>query len=324
MGVLKAKSEELKTKRLGEVNVNKQGCPMKSVEYVDSHNIIVEFLDEYKSRVHTSYRHFNNGDVRNNSERVGIEKLNNQGCLMKVVEYNNAIDMVAEFQDEYKSRVHTQWSNFTKGNVKNPYYPSVYGVGITGNKCPTWDTNNNKHAKEYDAWQNMLIRCFDEKVKRKYPTYKDVSCCKEWLLYENFYYWLHEQENFNRWYTNDSWHLDKDILIKNNKIYSPETCVLVPYNVNKLFVKHELHRGDLPIGVTHCSNRDGFVVRCMNPLTGKRDYLGYRTNLNEAFKLYKSHKEKLIKQVAELEYNKGNITKECYNAMMNYVVDIAD
>ena len=324
MGVSKERLKKQQIERLGEVNINKQGVQMKIIEYIDSHNIIVEFLDEHKAKVHPSYRHFKNGDVRNGFERIGMEKLNNQGCLMKVVEYNDATDIVVEFQDDYKSKVHTQWSNFKRGNVKNPYYPSVYDVGITWNKYPTWTSDKNEHTKEYQIWMNMLIRCYDDKIKQKYPTYKDVTCCEEWLYYDSFYDWLHEQENFEMWYNNEKWHLDKDILIKGNKIYSPETCCLVPENVNKLFLKDDASRGNLPIGITNDSKGYGFVARCMNPLTGNRDYLGFRTDVKAAFQLYKLHKENLIKQVAEIEYTNNNITKKCYNAMTNYEVEITD
>ena len=322
MGVSREEYNQQKMERLGEVNHNKQGYPMKIVEYINSHDIIVEFLDEYKARVHTSYKHFKSGEVKNSSYRIGIEKLNKQGCLMKIIEYNNAIDIVVEFQDNYKAKVHTQWGSFKRGGVRNPYYPSVYGVGIIGDKVPTW--KDNKHVKEYEAWQNMLARCYVEKIKKKYPTYRDAICCDEWLLYENFYEWLHSQENFDKWYTNNKWHLDKDILIKGNKMYSPTTCVLVPYNVNKLFIRHESYRGDLPIGVHEDKRKHGFVVRCMNPITGEREYLGYRTNVEDAFELYKLRKEEIIKQVAEIEYDKGNISKECYEAMIGYKVEITD
>lgn len=38
----------------------------------------------------------------------------------------------------------------------------------------------------------------------------------------------------------------------------------------------------------------------------------------------KKHKEEIIKRVAEDEYSKGRITKICYDAMMNYEVEITD
>lgn len=253
-------------------------------------------------------------------KRVGEERLNSQGCLMRLVEYDDALNVIVQFQDEYKSKINTQYNNFINGYVKNPYYPDVLGVGMVGIKYKV--KTNDKHTKEYYAWRNMLDRCFDEKTKEKYLTYKEVICCKEWLLYESFYEWLHSQKNFGNWYKNDDWHLDKDILKKGNKIYSPESCCLVPNNVNKLFIKQELHRGELPIGVT--AYKDEFIARCNNPITGNREYLGSYSTPSYAFFAYKKYKEELIKQIAQIEYDKGNITKKCYNAMLNYEVEITD
>lgn len=117
--------------------------------------------------------------------RVGEEKINNRSLLMKIVTYNNANDIIVEFQDEYKEKVHTSYTNFSKGLVKNPYTPSVCGVRINGNKYPM--CINGTPLKEYRIWIHMIERCFGKKRKKTNPTYKDVTCCDKWLLYENFY-----------------------------------------------------------------------------------------------------------------------------------------
>ena len=260
------------------------------------------------------------------SERLEEKRLNKQGCLATIIEYNGANDMVVQFQDAYKEKVHTSYRHFLSGDVENPYYPSVYGVGILGAKYPA--KINKKMTKEYDTWFQMIRRCFDKKVKDKQPTYKDVTCCEEWLLFENFYEWLHSQPNFDKWYrgryNKERWCLDKDILIKGNKVYSPETCCLVPNNVNVLFTNRKNYRGNLPIGVIRHGNK--FCAKCMNPFTDNKsqEYLGDYSTPEEAFQAYKKYKESIIKQVAELEYSKGNITKQCYEAMMNYEVEFTD
>lgn len=251
---------------------------------------------------------------------IGEEKYNNQGCLMKIAEYNNSNDIIVEFQDKNKTKVKTQYCNFKSGSIKNPYYPSVYGIGITGNKYPR--SINCKVTKEYDAWIHMLQRSFDDKCKERQPSYDVVSCCEEWLNYENFYEWLHSQPNFDKWYNGKRWAIDKDILVKGNKIYSPETCCLIPQNVNCLFLKREAERGIYPIGVSY--KNDGFLASCHNPFTNRREELRYYSAPEKAFDAYKVYKEDLIKQVAQIEYGKGNITKECYDAMMNYEVKIDD
>lgn len=255
---------------------------------------------------------------RNN--RLNEIKINNQGCPMKIIEYNNCRNIVVEFQDKYKANVHTDYRFFSKGEVKNPYCPSIYNVGIIGNKYPR--SINGEHTKEYESWVSMLARCFDKTVKNKQQTYRDVTCCDEWLLYDNFYEWLHSQSNFNKWLNGNRWCLDKDILVKGNKIYSPEVCCLVPNDVNVLFIKRESCRGDLPIGVSKW--RDKFQANCDNPFTRKMDYLGLHNTPIKAFQTYKNHKEHIIKQVAQIEFQNENITEQCYNAMMNYCVEIND
>lgn len=50
--------------------------------------------------------------VSKKNERLGEERYNNSGYLMKIVEYNNANDIVVEFQDEDKIKVHTGYNNF--------------------------------------------------------------------------------------------------------------------------------------------------------------------------------------------------------------------
>lgn len=308
-----------KENRLGMEKLNKQGCLMKIIEYIDANNITVEFQDEYKARINTFYKCFDEGSVWNPYYRYGETSINHQNCLMKIIEYYNANDIVVEFQDKYKGKVHTNYWSFLKGNVKNPYYPMVLGIGMIGNKYPS--KINNKETKEYNLWKSMLYRCFDKKTKDKNPTYEDADCCEEWLLYENFYEWLHKQENFNNW-GNNRWNIDKDIFIKGNKFYSPKTCFLVPCNVNSLFINKSNYRGDLPIGVKRSGN--SFIARCSNPITNNREYLGSYSTPYYGFLAYKEYKENLIKEIAQLEYDKGNISTKCYEAMLNYKVEITD
>lgn len=253
------------------------------------------------------------------SERLNQQTTTNQGYTVKCICYNMARDIIVEFQDKYKAKVHTSWQKFQDGGILNPYHPKQHG-GIKGDKYPSMI--NGVFVKEYTLWENMIRRCVDIKEKEKYPTYKDVTCCDEWLLYENFYDWLHKQPNFDKW-LNDKFTLDKDILIKGNKIYSPETCCLVPENVNKLFIKHGNARGKYPIGVVYHKASNSFVAQAHDG-AGKQVHLGCYDTPEQAFLAYKKYKENIIKQVAREEYSKGNITKQCYNAMMSYEVEITD
>lgn len=252
-------------------------------------------------------------------QRTGLTNYNSQGCLMKIVEYNGVRETTVEFQDEYKYRTTTFFKHFVSGTILNPYFPCVVNVGIRGSKYPA--KVDGKNTKEYRAWYNMLLRCYDERVHEKEPTYNKCECCNEWLLYENFYEWLHNQENFDKWYAED-YALDKDILIKGNKLYSPETCCLVPRKINSLFVKGDAMRGKNPIGVSFYKHNGKYNVKCN--INAESNYYGLFDDPKEAFNKYKKIKEQIIQNIAKEEYQANNITHKCYEAMMKYEVNITD
>lgn len=258
-------------------------------------------------------------------QRLYEEQYNNQGCLMKIVEYNKSTDIIVEFQDKYKARVQARYGNFKTGQIDNPYFPNVYGHGMIGNEHCSY-----ANTKEYKSWDRMLERCYSETILNRRPTYESVTCCEEWLCYPNFYKWLHEQKNFDKWLNGEKWAIDKDILHKGNKVYSPDTCCLAPRRVNMLFTKTDAKRGMCPIGVylkkERKTNRYCAHVSKFNEKTNKKytEHIGYYATPEEAFQAYKKAKESYIQQVAQEEYTKGNITKQCFNAMMNYQVEITD
>lgn len=318
----KEKLKKYQSERIGQKKYNKQGYLMNVVEYNNCKDVIVEFDDDCKTKIKCRWSQFANGTLVNPiayENRVGEENLNYQNCLMKIIEYNKSNDIVVEFQDKYKTKINAAYREFKNGSIRNPYHPVIFNVGITGNKYPT-RINGSSQSKEYNTWKQMIRRCFSEEYKKEHSTYENAICCEEWLLYENFYEWLHSQENFDKWRDNYDWHLDKDIIIKGNKIYSPETCCLVPQNVNKLFIKNDINRGNYPIGVS--KTEYGYGSYCNN--TDKQEFLGYYGTKERAFLAYKKRKEYLIKQAAKIEYENGNITKECYEAMLNYIVEIDD
>ena len=118
--------------------------------------------------------------------------------------------------------------------------------------------------------------------------------------------------------------LDKDILCKGNKVYSRDTCIFVPQRINNLFTKCNKSRGKDPIGV-HPNSSGSYVVLC-NDIYGKRIYLGSYSAKEEAFRIYKNYKEKVIKEVIDSYEDK--IPEPHYSrlkiAMYKYKVDVDD
>jgi hypothetical protein len=206
-------------------------------------------------------------------ERLGEIKRNNQGSLMKIIEYNSYADITVQFLD-YPYICHSRYGEFKNGMIKNIYYPSLYGVACVGNAI-TW--KNGKHLQSYIIWQGMIRRCYDENFQKKHPTYKNCTVDKKWLCYENFQKW-YDYNYYEVKNKQDKMCLDKDIFYKNNTIYSPNTCCFVPNSINALF-KNQCHNNH---DISH--RKYGYSIYC-----GRKDktkkYIGFTTNKDEAIKL---------------------------------------
>ncbi len=238
--------------------------------------------------------------------RIGENHTTNEGYKVEIVEYINKRNCSVKIGDIVISEV--EYVNIKKGKVKNPYHKSVYDVGYFG----VGIYNTIIHKKHYKIWKHILGRCYNELEQEKQPTYKGCSVAKEW----------HNFQNFAKWYDEnciEDFHLDKDILIKGNRVYSPETCCFVPHEINILFKKKSLKRVALPIGVSEL--KGGKFYSRVNK-SGDTLFLGYFNTPEEAFQAYKIEKEAEIKRVADKW--KCLILTCTYEAMYNYQVEITD
>ena len=260
-------------------------------------------------------------DLKSNiKNRIGERKVMNCGEEAEIIEYKNNSYITIKFL-KTGELIKCQYNNFKSGAIKSKLLPLIYGIGVTGHKEIL--DNNGLILRSYDTWHSMLQRCYDEKLQQKYPTYKGCKVCDEWKYYPNFKKWY--DENYYE-IEGQRMELDKDILNKRNKVYSPETCFFVPRHINSLFIKKDANRGDLPVGVHWNKKNRKFMVQCSvfdkNIGGHKRKYLGLYNDVKEAFDAYKIAKEKNIKQVAD--YYKDHIPKKLYEAMYIYEVEIDD
>ena len=193
----------------------------------------------------------------------------------------------------------------------------VHGKGYNDGSKPA--NIGGKSVKEYILWVGMLERCFSDSCQTKHPTYKGCSVSDNFLNYSYFYDWCHNQAGFKgvdgkgRY-----WHLDKDILYKENKMYSENTCVFVPNEINLFFTDCGNSRGEYPIGVCFHKRVGKHAASC-SAVDGKRKHLGYFNTPEEAFNAYKPFKEALCKQLA-LKWQ-SEIDERLFNAMMNWEVN---
>lgn len=184
----------------------------------------------------------------------------------------------------------------------------IYGVG--------YNSKTNHRASEkgvmttsYTTWHCMMQRSYDLKYQARKPTYIGCDVDESWHDFQDFAEWYKSHN-----YSDLGFALDKDILIPNNKLYSPETCCFVPQEINKLLNNRRNVRGDLPQGVVLCKRLGRYQAQLNTKKTKK--HLGYFDCPNEAYQAYKAAKEDYVKFVASLWF--GSIETRAYEALMNW------
>ena len=194
--------------------------------------------------------------------------------------------------------------------------PTIRGVGYLGGNLDLKSTQNGKLCKIYTQWYSMITRCYSEAFHQRQPTYIDCYVSDDFKDYSKWREWY---DNYQ--YKQDDWHLDKDLLVKGNKVYSESTCVFIPQEINQALTKRAASRGKYIIGVCWCNTKKAFVAQ-VNKNKGRSEYLGSFNTEVEAFNAYKEAKEEYIKELAD-KY-KDMLDPRAYEALYDYTVDIDD
>lgn len=245
--------------------------------------------------------------------RLGEIHISNEGYSMKITKYDGKMNCQVTFDDTRNTILSgLSYQHIKSGSIKNPFHPSVFGVGCIGIGKYKAHTGR-KPNKNYEKWQSILERTNCPKYKEKFPTYKDVMVCDEWKCFQNFAKW--HEENWKP-YMDNSWDLDKDIKVRGNKIYSPKTCSFVPKSINYVFVKKVIKNKQLPTGVVYNTRNNCFMVNIS--LEGKPKSFSPYITLEEAFEKYKFEKEKYIKRLADQWRDK--IEPLVYQSMYNWKI----
>jgi len=214
-----------------------------------------------------------------NERRIGETYVSNEGYNIVVVKGSKKNgQVVVSIDGKYDKTV--DYSHLIRGKIKNRYHKSVFGngyVGVGKHKV----SSEGVATKKYKTWKGILKRCYSSDYHIKRPTYKDVTICDEWLNFQVFGDWYDEQ------YKEEGWHLDKDLLSRGKKIYSPDTCVFIPRELNS-FLSGEKRSGDYPTGVRLVGSR--YISQSKCSLSGRRLHLGTFNTIEEADLAYRNNR----------------------------------
>lgn len=249
------------------------------------------------------------------SNNHDIDILLADGHIVKNTRYDNFLNLKNSTIEDKVNKM--SLSGKKNKGIARPSNKLKYNIAILDSICVDCC---GRLKSSYISWFCMLKRSYDKKYKIEHNTYKDVTCCDEWNKYSNFEKWYDE----NYWECGEEkMSLDKDILIKGNKIYSPDTCIIVPQRINALFTKNDYNR-NMFIGVykdKKCKSR--YVSKISK--NGKFEWIGRFNTPEDAFYAYKEAKENYVKQVAnEYKQKYPNFPHKLYDAMYKYNVEITD
>ena len=229
---------------------------------------------------------------------------------MKQYQIEGALEVEVRFlSTNYKGIF--QRGNVRRGNVKDPYLPSVYGKGWIGVGEYVAKVSG-KVTKEYSIWSGMMTRCYGHEKPDHWKSYRDnTEVSKEFLDFQKFAKWF--EGNYI-----SGWDLDKDVLssFKGVSLYSEQTCIFLPPRINKCIIGQPNGNAGLPTGVQYIKKGDRYVAR-LSTEEG-REYLGCYSCPIEAFKVYQRAKKLYVNSLIE-EY-KTQLPETTYKALLSYEV----
>ena len=182
----------------------------------------------------------------------------------------------------------------------------VFGVGVNdlGYRTQVYEWVTESGGKRirkivfkceyYVVWKSMLARCYSKKFLESNQSYIGTVVCSEWLYASEFKKWMEQKD----------WHgksLDKDIIVRGNKLYSPDTCAFVLPATNSFVIASDAIRGDYPIGVSLYKRTGKYHAQCKNPFTEKPEHLGYFLTPEDAHEAWRKRKHDLAQLVAAKE-----------------------
>lgn len=174
----------------------------------------------------------------------------------------------------------------------------------------------------YHVWSCLLGRLYSKR-KTRMRNYSDCTLYNDWYLLSNFHGWF-----YANWIK--GWYLDKDILIKGNREYGPDTCRFIPDYLNTLLTDCAAARGEWPIGVYKINDPTRkiikrFMSRCCDATIGKRLFLGTFNTPEEAHKAWQKEKINQINKAIDRFRNEPvGYRKDIEEALLSRIEAIDD
>lgn len=177
----------------------------------------------------------------------------------------------------------------------------IYGFGIDDTDYQkerrAYSGNTSKvvwYCDTYSRWKNMLKRCYSQAES----CYDDVSVCEEWKYFSRYKAWFDVQIK-----PDGEFDVDKDLLDGISRLYSPDTCCVIPRKLNLSLSVSPESKG---LTGTYYEKERGKYQSYCNSFLGKRIILGRYDTDKEAHRKWQVEKIKQINKSIEWYISLGN------------------
>ena len=185
---------------------------------------------------------------------------------------------------------------------------TVVGVGFLGGS--KYQTRiNGVELVEYGVWRSMIRRCYSAKAQIRDYKYFGCEVHSDWHNFQRFADWYLNHESSGLGYD-----VDKDLLVRGNKTYSPENCCLLPAELNSIIQTGNIK--SVLVGTTFHKQTGMWQAQVKN--NGRQIFLGLFESRFDAHLAYVEAKEAYVRERAD--YWRGRIEDRAYSALMNWRV----
>lgn len=187
---------------------------------------------------------------------------------------------------------------------------------VFGKVCGVGDSfsevySPKSHPKLYNLWNGIMERCSWSSKRKNLSSYLQCKVSDKFKSFDYFCRWSELQYGYSSGFS-----LDKDLLSIGGKVYSENTCVFIPQEINIIIAKTGSSKNSgMPTGVN--INKTGTIyARCR--VDKKYKHLGSFNCIEDAANAYKIAKKKEIVKLAEKW--KDQIDPRAYQALLDYEI----
>lgn len=149
----------------------------------------------------------------------------------------------------------------------------------------------SSNCQAYTCWSAMSSRV--GRIKE----YKDCTISDEWKDFQTFAQWYYSQDRSPY----ESYHIDKDMLVRGNRHYSKETCCLIPGWINHM-ISRKQNTGKYPTCVSFSQGK----YRGRFNFNGRTYQMKACDTEAEMCKLISDKRRELVNKIAD-EYERDKI-----------------